>query len=57
MKILSDRFSIYEWHEWFAWYPVRTSDTELRWLEIVKRKRISEGNFGWMVYQPLEDRE
>jgi len=28
----------YQWHEWFAWHPVRVVPTECRWLEIVERK-------------------
>lgn len=35
-----------EWHNWFAWYPVRISDTELVWLQIVKRKAIEFSTFG-----------
>lgn len=31
---------IYErsWHQWFAWYPVRTARGECRWLETVERR-------------------
>lgn len=27
-----------EWHDWFAWYPVRIHD-EMVWLETVQRRR------------------
>jgi hypothetical protein len=26
------------WHEWFAWYPVKVADNDCRWLEKVQRK-------------------
>jgi hypothetical protein len=26
------------WHEWFAWYPVYVSNTEIAWLEKVQRR-------------------
>jgi len=29
-----------EWHNWFAWYPVRTLDGSLSWLETVRRKAL-----------------
>lgn len=30
-----------EWHEWFAWYPVRLSQiNEIAWLEKIERKVI-----------------
>lgn len=28
----------YEWHKWFAWYPVSVNDNEYRWLEYVYRR-------------------
>lgn len=28
-----------DWHEWFAWYPVRVGHRDCRWLERVERKR------------------
>jgi hypothetical protein len=27
-----------EWHNWFAWFPVRVGDRDCRWFETVKRK-------------------
>lgn len=26
------------WHRWFAWYPVRTSPTKVRWLSWIERR-------------------
>jgi len=47
-KILNQR----DYHQWFAWYPVRlTSDTEefgeIVWLETVNR-RLEWVTIGWM---------
>lgn len=27
-----------EWHDWFAWHPVRLGEHDCRWLETVERK-------------------
>lgn len=29
---------LWEWHDHFAWLPVRLSDTDCRWLETVQRQ-------------------
>ena len=42
MKIHSRRIGAHDWSPWFAWFPVRVSDNELRWLETVDR-RIKPG--------------
>jgi len=34
-----------EWNSWFAWHPVRISDTHLVWLETIERKGDYCGNF------------
>lgn len=26
------------WHDWFAWYPIRMNAIQVVWLETVKRK-------------------
>ena len=42
------------WHEHFAWLPVRVSDTDCRWLEKVLRKgkRIGHPEFGsWLTWE------
>lgn len=35
-RIKRDKYK--EWHDWFAWYPVRIDENRLVWLEIVKRR-------------------
>lgn len=32
-----------DWHRWFAWHPVKVSDHDVRWLEVVERK----GTYQW----------
>ena len=27
-----------QWHDWFAWYPIRVGEHDCRWLETVRRK-------------------
>ena len=27
------------WHRWFAWFPVRISDDDCRWLEWIERRK------------------
>lgn len=34
-----------ESHIWFAWYPVRVSDYERRWLELVDRVKVKDFPF------------
>ena len=36
-----NKIGLREWHEWFAWRPVRVSRKETRWLEKVYRRRIT----------------
>ena len=40
---LTKNEKLQSWHKWFAWYPVRISKNDCRWLETVYRK-------GTMVY-------
>lgn len=28
-----------QWHDWFAWFPVRVASRDCRWLETVSRRR------------------
>lgn len=28
-----------QWHDWFAWFPVRVGSKDCRWLEGVQRRR------------------
>lgn len=39
----------YEWHIWFAWYPVKVGSTRV-WLEKVRRKRYSTWASDWHEY-------
>ncbi len=36
----SEEFDPYQWHEWFAWYPVKIGLATV-WLEVVERRFIS----------------
>lgn len=43
-----------QWHDWFAWYPVRVAPHDCRWLERVDRKGtlMCEGwGDSWWVWQ------
>ena len=47
------------WHSWFAWFPVRISDNDCRWLETVERRGNTEyyldGKKYWNYeYRPLD---
>lgn len=47
----------YEWHQWFAWYPVRMPGIygRLVWLQMVRRKMQRFGPMGeWWVYEDLK---
>lgn len=35
-----------EWHDWFAWHPVRIHN-EIVWLEIVERRRTDADKPWW----------
>jgi hypothetical protein len=41
-KTVSEKISrnriLANWHNWFAWYPVKTEDDIWVWLETVQRK-------------------
>lgn len=30
------------WHDWFAWYPIRTYDYRLCWMRFVRRRRLQK---------------
>lgn len=34
------RARLEQWHDWFAWYPVRVASHDCRWLERVGRKGV-----------------
>lgn len=31
-----------EWHDWFAWRPVKVGECDYRWLETVRRRKTFE---------------
>jgi hypothetical protein len=35
----------YEWHDWFAWFPVHVGQNDVRWLEWVQRKKTMAAHF------------
>jgi hypothetical protein len=35
-----------QWHDWFAWHPVRLGENHCRWLETIQRK----GSLKWGEY-------
>ena len=54
------RYDRFEWHNWFAWFPVKINEwrnngkiiSQQAWLTVVRRKRRSEGwGRGWS-YSP-----
>lgn len=49
-----------QWHDWFAWHPIRLGDNDCRWLETVVRKgehQWCSGGFYWQwEYKPKEER-
>ena len=37
-----------QWHDYFAWRPVRISDHDCRWLETIQRKgEVLWGEWDW----------
>lgn len=38
----------FEWHDWFAWYPIKHPDDQYGrvWLEKVERRLVAVGNQG-----------
>lgn len=44
----------YEWHDWFAWFPVQLNDTgETAWLETVRRRCVSSWDDYWTYKSPV----
>lgn len=43
-----------DWHDWFAWRPVRVSADYVAWLEVVRRARFKWSG-GW-IYMVREER-
>ena len=47
----------WEWHKWYAWYPVCFWIGEWVWLETVERKRdihLIPGSKSFWKYRPVE---
>lgn len=44
------------WHDWFAWYPVRVGYKDCRWLEVIERKAgyVGSGLLGIIVNAPCD---
>jgi thiosulfate reductase cytochrome b subunit len=42
----------YEWHRWFAWFPVKT-EVWWVWLEHVDRCRFAHRAGGWWEYREV----
>jgi len=50
------QFKYCNWHDWFAWFPVRISEDEIAWLETVERKADWIGtDIHWFLVHSLED--
>lgn len=45
-QIRNDKYR--KWHRWFAWHPVKVSDTDKVWFEFILRKQRSRINFSWI---------
>jgi len=50
------KFRTHQWTVWFAWYPIRVSPYELRWLERVETKTFNGASklFGKRFYRPID---
>ncbi|MDW5317566.1 hypothetical protein R6X40_26245 [Rhizobium sp. PL01] len=44
------------WFAWYAWYPVLPRDDTLSWLEIVYRRRGSNGHWEYRTLRPADER-
>lgn len=49
------KVSIYEWHRWFAWYPVTTNEGDVVWLETVNRKVDDYSEHRRLPKEPVDD--
>lgn len=47
-----------QWHNWFAWYPVRIGRHDCRWLEVIRRKGMLhcgyEGRYWTYKYKVIK---
>lgn len=45
-KCESNRLKKFEWHKWYAWYPIRLKDT-IYWFEYLWRKKECYYGAAW----------
>lgn len=59
ISINSKKDAIYEWHRWFAWYPVTTNGKWAFFNWIFRRRMQSCGGYGedWWYYRTLSLQE
>jgi hypothetical protein len=50
----SDHSGKMQWHDWFAWFPVRVANYDCRWLEVVARRGNIEYTPEGMKYWNFE---
>jgi len=51
-----------QWHDWFAWYPIKTNGGFFAWLSVIKRRKctlfietiITDELWSW-EYRPKTD--
>ena len=43
-----------QWHLWFAWLPMRLSESKVVWLQNVYRRKDWYGSFEYSIRNPLE---
>ena len=47
-----------EWHDWYAWHPVRLGGSDCRWLEVVERRVFYYAKtVYWKEYRAKEARK
>lgn len=58
-KVEAKKEKLEQWHDWFAWYPVRIGSEDCRWLETVGRRCCVSSNSGrvWFVKYKAKDKQ
>jgi len=46
-----------QWHNWFAWHPVRVGRRDCRWLETVWRRAYGGWMWDWEYKEVVEPKE
>lgn len=56
MKLQEAQDYYCNWHDWFAWRPVRINENEVAWLETVERKAdwVARYTHWFFVYEPVD---